>query len=175
MTHRAQLDPRPATDPLAAPGRCVSVIVAGGLYGLLLDDVQEVIGLRPLTRVFHGPAALAGVMGLRGDVLPVIELGLLLQIRAEMPPQADTSRIVVVRDPKQPRLRAGLYVDELGPLRQIGLEGLSEPPATLAESARELVAGVIAQSPPCCVLNVKAVLGSPALQPRFLAHAEGDR
>ena len=47
--------------------------VAGAPYGLALEDVQEVIGMRTLTRVFHAPAAVAGVTSLRGEVLPVLD------------------------------------------------------------------------------------------------------
>jgi len=34
-------------------------------------ELQEVLGMRPLSRVFHAPPVVAGVMNLRGDVLPV--------------------------------------------------------------------------------------------------------
>jgi len=37
-------------------GRCMCVSVAAASYGLPLENVQEVIGVRPVTRVFHGPA-----------------------------------------------------------------------------------------------------------------------
>ena len=50
--------------------RCIAVRVGVGLYGLPVEQVQEVIAMRPVTRVFHAPAALAGVTNLRGEVLP---------------------------------------------------------------------------------------------------------
>jgi len=55
---------------------CVSVGSAS--YGLPLENVQEVIGVRPVTRVFHAPSALAGIINLRGEVLPILDLPVLL-------------------------------------------------------------------------------------------------
>ena len=58
--------------------RYIAVLVGQAVYGVAVDDVQEVIAPRPLTRVFHAPSSVAGVMSLRGDVLPVLELATLL-------------------------------------------------------------------------------------------------
>jgi purine-binding chemotaxis protein CheW len=154
---------QPAAGTMPAQARCISVLVQGALYGLCLDEVQEVLGMRPLSRVFHAPPVVAGVMNLRGDVLPVLELGVLLGVRAAPPARSDESRIVVVRERAGKRRRAGLSVDALGPLREMGSGGLGEPPSTLSETTRALVVGVIGESPPCCVLSVQAALGSPML------------
>src|SRR5690349_9259647 len=54
--------------------RCIAVRIGPALYGLPVAHVQEVIGARTVTRVFHAPSALAGVTNLRGEVLPVLEL-----------------------------------------------------------------------------------------------------
>ncbi len=52
---------------------------AGGLrVGFEIDVVQEVLAPRAVTRLFHVPAALLGVVNLRGDILPVLDLGALL-------------------------------------------------------------------------------------------------
>ncbi|MGF2075786.1 chemotaxis protein CheW, partial [Enterococcus casseliflavus] len=84
--------------------------IAGSRYALLLEHVQEVIAPRPLARVFHAPALVAGVMHLRGEVLPVLEPALLLGGE----PVADLDgRIVVARESAAGGRRAGLRVSEL--------------------------------------------------------------
>jgi purine-binding chemotaxis protein CheW len=142
--------------------RCIAVSVGGAIYGLPMQDVQEVIGMRPLTRVFHAPPVLAGVTSLRGDVLPVVDLGLLLGA-----PESDAVghqvRIVVVREATGAKRRAGLRVDELCGLRELPPEGLAPAPVTATERVRELVVGVIGASPPCSVLDVTAILNAPEL------------
>lgn len=144
--------------------RCIAVGVGGALYGLPMKDVQEVIGMRALTRVFHAPGVLAGVTSLRGEVLPVIDLALLLDPATHGTAGGGReARIVVVREAGGQRRRAGLRVDELRGLRELPAEGLSPPPTTTSERVRAYVAGVIPSAPPCAVLGVTAVLDAPEL------------
>jgi len=154
--------PDPNAERAQALGRrCISMMVAQALYGLPLEDVQEVIGMRSLTRVFHAPPAVAGVTSLRGEVLPVIDLGVLLgRASGEV---GEAARIVVVREKGGLKRWAGLRVDELGPLREVPAEGLSTPPTTLSDAAQELVVGVISEAPPCSVLRLSSILASPLL------------
>ncbi|MBX3181873.1 MAG: CheW domain-containing protein [Polyangiaceae bacterium] len=138
--------------------RCICVVVSQSHYVLRLADVQEVIGLRPLTRVFHAPEVIAGVTSLRGEVLPVLDLGLLLG-GASAGRGAD-ARVVVARD--RQRRRAGLLVDGLAGLREIPARGLAELPDTLSPQVRAVGAGMIPVSPPCVVLDVERVLSQAA-------------
>jgi purine-binding chemotaxis protein CheW len=144
----------------SARARCIAVRVGEALYGLPVEFVQEVIGTRPVTRVFHAPEPLAGVTNLRGEVLPVLELGLLLGAEAVAP--SGDARIVVVRENGGLKRRAGLHVDELRGLRDLPDE-LAPAPPTLSERARDAVVGVISDPPPCAVLSVPALFDSPLL------------
>jgi purine-binding chemotaxis protein CheW len=146
----------------AAADRCIAVTVGAALYGLPVDEVQEVIGMRPLTRLFHAPEAMAGVTSLRGDVLPVLDLGLLLGGPARVEGSAE-ARIVVVRERDGARRHAGLCVAGLRGLRDFPATGLAAPPTTLAEAARSVVMGIIPTSPPCAVLSVRALFDAPAI------------
>ena len=146
---------------LVASARCIAVQVSEALYGLPVEDVQEVMSPRVLTRVFHAPPALAGVTNLRGDVLPVLDLGLLLGVSESA--SAKDPCIVVVRESSGVRRRAGILVDALAGLRELPRTGLSPTPPTLGELARALVTGVIPDPPPCSVLSVSQILDSPLL------------
>jgi purine-binding chemotaxis protein CheW len=151
--------------PSRVADRCIAVSVGGALYGLPMNDVQEVIGMRPLTRVFHAPEVLAGVTSLRGEVLPVIDLGALLGVRDGAEAGQD-ARIVVVREAAGLKRRAGLRVDELRGLRELAIDGGAEllaAPTTASERVRALVVGVIPTTPPCSVLDVAAILDAPEL------------
>ncbi len=146
-----------------ARARCIAVVVGGSLYGLPMDQVQEVMGLRPLTRVFHAPALLAGVTSLRGEVLPVIDLALLLGVEAGGSAASD-ARIVVVRETAGKR-RAGLRVDELAGMRELPEDGLAPVPSTTGDRVRRVLAGVVPSAPPCSILDVTAIFDSPELAP----------
>ncbi|MBX3128833.1 MAG: purine-binding chemotaxis protein CheW [Polyangiaceae bacterium] len=153
------MEPAQPTRAKSAP-RCIAVVVRGSLYGVRVEEVQEVIGLRPLTRVFHAPDELAGVISLRGEVLPVLDVGALLAGPAQASSPSPDARIVVVRESRAPRRRAGLLVDELGGLRDVPDAGLEPLPSTASEAVRQLVVGVIATAPPCGVLDVSALFDS---------------
>lgn len=140
--------------------RCIAVRVGTGLYGLPVEHVQEVIAMRPVTRVFHAPTALAGVTNLRGEVLPVLELGVLLGGEPDAP--TSEARIIVVREASGQKRRAGLRVDELSGLRDVPSE-LAPAPSTAGELARAMIRGVIADPPPCALLDVPTLLDSPLL------------
>ncbi len=139
---------------------CVSVAAAS--YGLPLENVQEVIGVRPVTRVFHGPAVLAGIINLRGEVLPVLDLSQLLRSEAPTPKHHD-ARIVVVREMSGLKRRAGLRVDALLGLLDVPPQGLTVTPSSVSVGIRTLVVGVIPTSPPCAVLDIASLLRAPEL------------
>ena len=139
---------------------CVSVGSAS--YGLPLENVQEVIGVRAVTRVFHAPSALAGIINLRGEVLPILDLTVLLGTDSEPGKHAD-ARIVVVREALGAKRRAGLRVDALLGLLDVPLTGLTASPSSLSPNIRGFVAGVIPTSPPCAVLDVSSLLSAPDL------------
>lgn len=146
--------------------RCVSVLVAGSVFGLPIGNVQEIIGPRPLTRIFRAPAAVAGVTSLRGDILPVLDLGCLLDLSGEAL-DADRWRIVVVRGSGDAARRAGLKVGGLGPVRDVprGFDALDPVPSSVAARTRAYVRGVLLEPPLCAVLDVEALLDAPELGP----------
>jgi len=137
------------------------VSIAGSRYALPLESVQEVIAPRALARVFHAPALVAGVMNLRGEVLPVLEPALLLE--GSPTPELD-GRIVVVREAAGGR-RAGLRVSELLGLRELPEQGLSPAPPMLPPAVAALLLGILPEPPPCAVLDVVALFDAPELAP----------
>ena len=142
--------------------RCMEVELQGGLFGLDVEHVKEVIALRPISRVFHAPPVIAGVVNLRGEVLTVIDLAVLFgKVSLSAPTSA---RIVVLRDDGEPRRLAGVLVDRLGALREMPAEGLGAIPTTLSPTVARLLAGVIPSTPPCGVIDVAALFQTPELE-----------
>ena len=139
----------------------MGVTIGGALFGLLLDHVQEVIAARALSRLFHAPPLLSGVMNLRGEVHPVLEPALLLDV--EPGTAAEEAKIVVVRELGGLGRRAGLKVDSLAGLRDLPETGLAPVPSLTSERVAGLLLGVITVAPACAVLNVGALLDVPEL------------
>jgi purine-binding chemotaxis protein CheW len=122
----------------ARGGKLVCFVVGGQHYGAEIGDVKESLALRPLTRVFLTPPWLAGIMNLRGEVVPVIDLGRFLDLGASTT-AGDDGRIVVAQRGVR---RAGLLVDALAELRVVDLAALEPPPATLAPARANLLRGL---------------------------------
>lgn len=148
-----------------AEGGVICVEVAGSAYGLAVADVQEVIGYRTPTRVFHAPPALAGITSLRGEVLPVIDLASLLELSAEARPEPAEPRVVVVRERSGARRRAGLKVDALLGMREAPASARREVPPAVAARLGDLVVGVVSEPAPAfALLSVEGILDAPALR-----------
>lgn len=143
----------------------ICVEVAGSAYGIPVAEVQEVIGYRSLTRVFHAPSALAGITSLRGEVLPIIDLGSLLGHDAAEPSRSAEPRVVVVREQSGQRRRAGLRVDALLGLREVAPGARAEVPSAVAARLGELVVGVISEPTPAfALLSIAGIFNAPALR-----------
>lgn len=94
-----------ATDPVAPPhrraaeraSRWLRLRCASQAYGLELLKVQEVVLPTPLLPLRGTPAAMLGVMNLRGQVVPVMDLGVYL---GQAPQPASTATRIVVLEEK---------------------------------------------------------------------------
>ncbi|MDQ3369016.1 MAG: chemotaxis protein CheW [Myxococcota bacterium] len=146
------------------PLRLVCFELRGQELALPIAEVRETLPTLPITRVVLTPACLAGVFSLRGDIVPAIDLGVLLGL----PPTevGVATRIVVIGTAAG---TAGLLVDRLRELRTIE-EPLEPAPANLAASVAELLLGLAATpSGTVRVLDASAILSTGPL--RALARA----
>jgi purine-binding chemotaxis protein CheW len=148
----------------AGPLRLVCFELRAQELALPIACVRETLPVPPITRVFLVPACLAGVFSLRGDIVPVIDLGVLLGLPATQ--IAADSKIVVVDHAAGV---AGIVVDRLRDLRTVEA-ALEPPPVNLAAEVAGLLAGVLATPTGSVrVLDARAVLTAEPL--RVLARA----
>jgi purine-binding chemotaxis protein CheW len=146
---------RPGTGGL----RLVCFELRGQELALPIGDVRETLPVHPITRVFLTPACLGGVFSLRGEIVAVVDLGVLLGLaRTEV---GDDSRIVVV-DHKDGT--AGIIVDRLRDLRTIDAP-LDPPPPNLPAAVASLLLGVAATPTGTVrVLDAHAILTAEPLR-----------
>lgn len=76
----------------AAIAQYLSFTVAGTDYGLPILKVKEILQWEDVTRVPGTPAAIRGVMNVRGSVVPVVDLG----VKFGKPEAAPTKRTCVL-------------------------------------------------------------------------------
>jgi chemotaxis signal transduction protein len=87
--------------------------VGGGVYGCDLAEAQEIIPLRPMTRLPGAPPFVRGLINMRGTIVTVLDLGQRLD-PARQP--IASGAIVLVR--RGERL-VGLVVDEVADVRLV--------------------------------------------------------
>jgi len=63
----------------------VTFMVAGQLFGLPIEHVQDVFAVASITRVPLASSEIAGILNLRGRIVTVIDLAVRLQLQASGP------------------------------------------------------------------------------------------
>jgi purine-binding chemotaxis protein CheW len=109
----------------------------GDLFlGVPVQEVQEVMSYRAMTRVPRARDGIRGLINLRGQIVPAVELRRCLGLGprpADRPPMN-----VVVRTEDG---AVSLLVDEIGDVLEVADEAFERPPETLAADLRRLIPG----------------------------------
>lgn len=115
----------------------VTLSLAGEIFALPVEPVNEVLRVANITRVPHAPHPIRGVANLRGRVIPVIDLGR----RIELPEGEITrrSRIIVVGS--RGRL-IGLLVDAVHQVVHLDPSQMQAPPADVMTVQSDYISGV---------------------------------
>jgi len=105
--------------------------------GVEVVKVQEVLRFQDMTHVPRAPSAVTGLINLRGQIVPAIDLRTCLGL----PPRGEGERPmnVVIR------LEEGccsLLVDEIGDVVEVDSDHFEAPPQNLHAAARGLIRGV---------------------------------
>lgn len=118
-------------------GKYLTFIVGSEIYGIEILKVQEIIGMMNVTKFPKAPYYVRGVINLRGNVIPVIEL----RKKFEMDITEDTEKtcIIVIQLEK---LREGIIVDEVREVIDISEENIETPPQFGIDEDMNFVKGV---------------------------------
>jgi len=93
------------------------------LYGMDIMSVQEIIAMMKTTKVPKTPKCVKGVMNLRGNIIPVVEL----RSKFEMP-EKEAGMYTAIVIVKIDGTSIGFVVDRVEEVVTIGEDQLSEPP-----------------------------------------------
>jgi purine-binding chemotaxis protein CheW len=106
------------------------------LFGVGVEEVQEVIRYQKMTRVPLAPPVVKGLINLRGQIVTAVDLRRRLGLRERA--AADLPMNVVIRHEDG---AVSLLVDEIGDVLEVEDEAFELPPGTLAGEAHELIRG----------------------------------
>lgn len=106
-------------------------------FGVNIHELQEIIRMMPITRVPKAPPFVEGVVNLRGQVIPIIELR--RRIGMEHTDHGKATRIIVVQLGKK---TVGFIVDQVGEVKRIPSRVVEPPPPIVAGIESEYISGV---------------------------------
>jgi purine-binding chemotaxis protein CheW len=115
----------------------ISFLVGDEEYGLDILRVKEVIRIREITRLPKAPGFVKGIINLRGDVIPIIDLR--DRFGLEHRDYNDTTRVIVVD--VEGKL-VGMVVDEASQVVRIPADQIEPPPPILGGLSAEFIKGV---------------------------------
>jgi purine-binding chemotaxis protein CheW len=121
--------------------------LAGELFAVPVEHVQEVMMPQPLTPVPLAPAHVVGLINLRGHIVPAVDLRARMQVPADSSVQA--GGVVVIRTGGE---LVGLLVDAIGDVLTLPAASWRATPDTLSARHRVFVFGI-------CPLAGQIVLG----------------
>lgn len=131
----------------------------GSYFGIGIEEVQEIIRQPPLTRIPLAPPDICGLMNLRGQVIPVVDLSCRLGLRlASCGIGEQTSYNIIVKTADD---LVGLIADEVGDVLDFGGQRFEPAPANLNAHIRYFLKGAYQLNPGfLLVLDATKVLDS---------------
>ena len=90
----------------------VEFLLGNEHYAVNLTDIREVVEYTAITPLPNAPAAVQGIIDLRGEITTILDLRKRLNIAAQEKFSKETSRIMVLDD-KITRVKTGVLVDDV--------------------------------------------------------------
>jgi len=117
--------------------KVVSFHLGSEEYGVDIAQVQEIIRMVEITHVPKAPRFMEGVINLRGQLIPIIDL----RTRFGMDRETHTknTRIIVTEIATK---RVGIIVDSVSEVINIPIEQVEEAPEMIAGVGTEYISGV---------------------------------
>ena len=129
------------TKTAAQEGKYLTFTLGQEEYGIEILKVREIIGYMEITSVPRTPEYVQGVINLRGQVIPVLDL----RTRFEMPTAEVTEQtciIVAEISLQNRRFSAGLVVDQVQEVLDIDAENIEDSPQFGASVQTDYILGI---------------------------------
>ncbi len=126
---------------MAELSQYVTLGVAGELFAAPVDKVQEILDTRPIARLPQAPANLLGMIDVRGQGIPVLDLRLTLGL-APADDTENTRIIVLTVDRNGTALTVGLRADRVFEVTVLDSTDLDPPPDIRGAWTGRSIAGI---------------------------------
>lgn len=112
-------------------------VVAGFLFGIDVLRVQEVLRFQKMTRIPLAPAVIVGLINLRGQIVPAIDMRRRLCLEPRTSEERPMNLVVRTEE-----AGVSLLVDEIGDVLELSSDSFENTPANVAPNVREMIRGV---------------------------------
>lgn len=145
---------------MAEGAQYVTLGVAEELFAAPVEKVQEILDMRPIARLPQAPETLLGMIDVRGQGIPVVDLRLTLGMPAA--PDNENTRILVLSlAGRDGELRLGLRADRVFEVTILDEDVLDPPPAVSGAWTGRCIAGIGRRNGRfVTVLDLERLLGS---------------
>lgn len=128
-------------------------------YGIDIMRAQEIITVSEITRMPEVPDYIRGLINLRGNVIPIVDLRCRFSLPAK--PYDESTRIIVANVREK---TVGFVVDAVTGVLRIREEQIDPPPTNITELEHQYVCGLVRLNNKLLILlNIDAVLQGPKL------------
>ena len=147
----------------AAQQQYLTYFLAEEEYGINIQKVKEIIEYTAITKVPKVPRWIRGVINLRGNVVPVVDLA--VRFGLEERPIAKTTCIIIVEVQQETEKAVmGVIADAVNQVIALTAEEIEEPPAFGTRVRLEYLAGMGKLGKKfALILNIDRVLSSTEL------------
>lgn len=116
----------------------LSFIVDDEEYALELSETSEVVKMREITEVPHAPLFIAGIISLRGEIIPVVSLQKRLGLKEK--DISSEARMVIAFHTD---IKVGLIVDKIMGVLRIDPKTIESAPPAQQEAGAEFIRGLV--------------------------------
>jgi purine-binding chemotaxis protein CheW len=136
-SHAASKDNHVAPGHSSATHQFVGFRLGGEDYAIAITKIQEIIVMKPITRIPQVPAFIEGLINLRGSVIPVVNLRTLFGL--EHRELDDETRTIIVNVGDR---TIGYIVDEVTQVMRIAADQIQPAPVSITAVSKQHIAGL---------------------------------
>jgi purine-binding chemotaxis protein CheW len=123
----------------AQPNQLIVFKVRDEVFATNISEVREIIRLEEITPVPNSNDYIKGLVSIRGKIVPVIELGIILNIGSNL----DHEQFILLIETTDAGM-VGMLVNEVVEVKRISLEEIKEAPKLIkSKISAEFVQGVV--------------------------------
>lgn len=133
------------------------------LYGVNIMDVKEIVRLQEVRIIPNAPYYVEGIINLRGDIIPIIDLRKRFRIQASESIDSDFEGGFIILNIENNEI--GIIIDKIARVVSVKGEDVKDPPQMISGIGSEYIEGVIREENGYLImLNIRKLFNPKELQ-----------